>query len=109
MVPVNLTAVATKRVMLHLFIRRDIHAVSLLKEPKGVIHDFGTFKIGWLVLFLVGFCGLKALGVPVSLGAGVGVLFTIAKKGHAINTGKVLRGAPWQIVIFSLSMYLVVY
>ncbi|WP_142257313.1 ArsB/NhaD family transporter, partial [Klebsiella pneumoniae] len=32
-----------------------------------------------------------------------------AKRGHAINTGKVLRGAPWQIVIFSLGMYLVVY
>jgi arsenical pump membrane protein len=33
----------------------------------------------------------------------------VAKRGHAINTGKVLRGAPWQIVIFSLGMYLVVY
>lgn len=31
------------------------------------------------------------------------------QKGHAINTAKVLRGAPWQIVIFSLGMYLVVY
>lgn len=36
-------------------------------------------------------------------------LFVVAKKGHVINTGKVLRGAPWQIVIFSLGMYLVVY
>lgn len=37
------------------------------------------------------------------------ILFVVAKRGHAINTGKVLRGAPWQIVIFSLGMYLVVY
>ena len=36
------------------------------------------------------------------------ILFAVAKRGHAINTGKVLRGAPWQIVIFS-GMYLVVY
>lgn len=33
----------------------------------------------------------------------------VAKRGHSINTGKVLRGAPWQIVIFSLGMYIVVY
>lgn len=33
----------------------------------------------------------------------------LRKKGHAINTGKVLRGAPRQIVIFSLGMYTVVY
>ncbi|VCY32963.1 Arsenical pump membrane protein [Klebsiella pneumoniae] len=37
------------------------------------------------------------------------ILFAVAKRGHAIKTGKVLRGAPWQIVIFSLGMYLVVY
>lgn len=40
-------------------------------------------------------------GYPVSAIAAVGaaVLFVVAKRGHAINTGKVLRGAPWQIVI----------
>ena len=32
-----------------------------------------------------------------------------ASTGKYDNTGKVLRGAPWQIVIFSLGMYLVVY
>ena len=40
---------------------------------------------------------------------GAGILFAVAKRGRVINTGKVLRGAPWQIVIFSLGMYLVVY
>ena len=51
------------------------------------------------------------MGIPVSAIAAVGavILFAVAKRGHAINTGKVLRGAPWQIVIFSLGMYLVVY
>ncbi|MBU9830083.1 arsenic transporter [Rahnella sp. FC061912-K] len=116
MVPVNLAAIATTLVMLHLYFRKDIPAVydvSLLKEPKDAIRDFETFKTGWLVLvlLLVGFFGLEPLGVPVSLVAAVGalLLFAVAKKGHAINTGKVLRGAPWQIVIFSLGMYLVVY
>lgn len=64
-----------------------------------------------LLLLLVGFFVLEPLGIPVSAIATVGalVLFAVAKRGHAINTGKVLRGAPWQIVIFSLGMYLVVY
>lgn len=116
MVPVNLAAIAATLVMLHLFFRKDIPAVydlSLLKAPKEAIRDMNTFKTGWLVLvlLLVGFFALEPLGVPVSLVAAVGalILFTVAKKGHAINTGKVLRGAPWQIVVFSLGMYLVVY
>ena len=33
----------------------------------------------------------------------------IARRGHVIQIGEVLRGAPWQVVIFSLGMYLVVY
>lgn len=116
MVPVNLTAIATTLILLHLFFRNDIPAVydlSLLKEPKKAIRDARTFKTGWpvLTLLLVGFFGLEPLGIPVSLVAAVGalILLTVAKKGHVINTGKVLREAPWQIVIFSLGMYLVVY
>lgn len=116
MVPVNLASVAATLGMLHLFFRKDIPAVydvALLKEPKAAIRDAGTFKTGWLVLvlLLVGFFALEPLGVPVSLVAAAGalLLLAVAKRGHAINTGKVLRGAPWQIVIFSLGMYLVVY
>ncbi|MGC1096442.1 arsenic transporter [Pantoea agglomerans] len=116
MVPVNLAAIAATLVMLHLFFRRDIPArydVSLLKIPGSAIKDPATFRTGWIVLLflLVGFFVLEPLGIPVSAIAAVGaaVLFVVAKRGQAINTGKVLRGAPWQIVIFSLGMYLVVY
>ena len=116
MVPVNLAAIAATLVMLYLFFRRDIPAsydVSLLKMPASAIKDPATFRAGWIVLLflLVGFFVLEPLGIPVSAIAAVGaaVLFVVAKRGNAINTGKVLRGAPWQIVVFSLGMYLVVY
>lgn len=116
MVPVNLAAITATLVMLHLFFRRDIPArydVSLLRIPASAIKDPETFRAGWVVLLLllVGFFVLEPLGIPVSAIAAVGatVLFVVAKRGHAINTRKVLRGAPWQIVIFSLGMYLVVY
>lgn len=116
MVPVDIAAILATLVMLHLYFRKDIpqnYDMALLKSPAEAIKDPATFKAGWVVLLLllVGFFVLEPLGIPVSAIAAVGVLilFVVAKRGHAINTGKVLRGAPWQIVIFSLGMYLVVY
>ncbi|WP_336733252.1 arsenic transporter [Pantoea dispersa] len=116
MVPVNIASVAATLVMLHLFFRKDIPAtydLVKLKTPREAIRDMRTFKTGWLVLLLLlaGFFGLEPLGVPVSLVAAVAafILWLVARKGHAIDTRKVLKGAPWQIVIFSLGMYLVVY
>ncbi|MEI7212850.1 arsenic transporter [Pectobacterium versatile] len=116
MVPVDIAAIIATLIMLHLFFRKDIPAtydVSRLKVPASAIKDLATFRAGWivLVLLLTGFFVLEPLGIPVSAIAAVGatILLAVAKKGHAINTGKVLRGAPWQIVIFSLGMYLVVY
>ena len=116
MVPVDLAAILTTLAMLHLFFRKDIPPawdMALLKAPATAIKDPATFRTGWgvLLLLLAGFFALEPLGIPVSAIAalGAGILFAVAKRGRVINTGKVLRGAPWQIVIFSLGMYLVVY
>ncbi|MCD0243003.1 arsenic transporter [Enterobacter hormaechei] len=116
MIPVDIAAIAATLVMLHLFFRKEIppeYDLAKLREPALAIHDLPTFRTGWIVLLLllVGFFVLEPLGIPVSAIATTGalILFAVAKRGHAINTGKVLRGAPWQIVIFSLGMYLVVY
>ncbi|MBZ4231797.1 arsenical efflux pump membrane protein ArsB, partial [Mycobacterium tuberculosis] len=79
--------------------------MALLKAPATAIKDPATFRTGWgvLLLLLAGFFILEPLGIPVSAIAalGAGILFAVAKRGRVINTGKVLRGAPWQIVIFS--------
>ncbi|WP_272518026.1 MULTISPECIES: arsenic transporter [unclassified Providencia] len=116
MVPVDIAAIIATLVMLHWFFRKDIpkqYDVTKLSEPTLAIKDMTTFKTGWLVLvlLLIGFFVLEPLGIPISAIAAIGalILWVIAARGHTINTKKVLRGAPWQIVIFSLGMYLVVY
>ena len=116
MVPVDLAAIAATLGALMLFFRRDIptdYDVAALRAPRAAIRDAATFRAGWvvLVLLLVGFFLLDPLGVPVSAVAAAGaiLLLAIAGRGHVIETRKVLRGAPWQVVIFSLGMYLVVY
>ncbi|MFJ3259912.1 arsenic transporter [Pseudomonas sp. NPDC086581] len=116
MVPVNLASVAATLLVLFLFYRRDIprqYALDALKEPKAAIHDRATFIVGWwmLLVLLVGLFALEPLGIPVSAVAAVcaAILFAVAARGHRISTRRVLRDAPWQVVIFSLGMYLVVY
>jgi len=116
MVPVNITTIIASLAVLLLYFRRSIPAhydVNQLKQPNQAIRDPATFRIGWvvLVLLLVGFFGLEPLGVPVSAVAAAGalLLLAVAARGKVISTRKVLREAPWQIVIFSLGMYLVVY
>ncbi|MBB1627312.1 arsenic transporter [Achromobacter sp. UMC71] len=116
MAPVNLVAVAATLAVLFLYFGRDLPArydVTQLKAPSAAIRDAATFRAGWIVLalLLVGFFGLEPLGVPVSAvaAAGAAILLAVAGRGKVISTRKVLREAPWQIVVFSLGMYLVVY
>jgi arsenite/antimonite efflux pump membrane protein len=116
MVPVDLASIAATLIALLLFFRRDIPAsydVAQLRTPADAIRDHATFKAGWVVLalLLAGFFLLEPIGVPVSAVAAAGavLLLIIAARGHVIQTRKVLAGAPWQVVIFSLGMYLVVY
>ena len=116
MVPVNLVSVAATLAMLMWFFRKDIPAnydVAQLRSPDEAIHDRATFVTGWWVLglLLVGFFWLERLGVPISAvaAAGAALLLTVSTHGHKISTREVLGNAPWQVVIFSLGMYLVVY
>ncbi|GFM84441.1 arsenical pump membrane protein [Pseudomonas cichorii] len=116
MVPVNFVSIAATLGMLWWFFRKDLpvtYDVNHLQRPNEAIRDRATFIAGWwvLVLLLVGCFVIEPLGIPVSAIAAVCalVLYAIAARGHVIETGKVLRGAPWQVVVFSLGMYLVVY
>ncbi|MDN6876174.1 arsenic transporter [Pseudomonas citronellolis] len=116
MVPVNLASVAATLLALYLFFRRDLpqrYTVDQLPAPREAIRDPATFAVGaWMLLaLLLGLFALEPLGIPVSAVAALcaAVLFAVAARGHVISTRRVLREAPWQVVVFSLGMYLVVY
>ncbi|MFP3369020.1 arsenic transporter [Pseudomonas sp. SIMBA_068] len=116
MVPVNFASVAATLLVLFVFFRRDIprqYTVAALRTPSEAIHDRATFNVGgWVLLvLLIGLFALEPLGIPISAVAATcaAILFAVAARGHRISTRRVLREAPWQVVIFSLGMYLVVY
>ncbi len=116
MAPVNLVSVAATLLVLSLYFRSAIPArydASQLRPPRAAIRDMATFRAGWVVLalLLVGFFWLEGLGIPVSAIAALGALalLLVAGRGHVISTRKVVREAPWHIVVFSLGMYMVVY
>jgi arsenical pump membrane protein len=116
MVPVNLVAVAASLCMLWLVFRRAIpqrYDQGELPEPRTAIRDRATFRAGWVVLalLLAGFFILEPAGIPVSAIAAAGALGLLAVAGrtHVVGTRRIMRQAPWHIVVFSLGMYLVVY
>ncbi|MNP01317.1 Arsenical pump membrane protein [compost metagenome] len=116
MVPVNLVSIAATLGMLLWFFRKDLprtYELDQLKAPEAAIRDKATFVAGWwvLALLLVSFFAIEPLGVPISAIAAACalILYLIAARGHVISTRKVLKDAPWQVVVFSLGMYLVVY
>lgn len=116
MVPVNLVSVLASLVVLYGFYRKDIpnaYALQWVDEPNSAITDKATFTTGWVVLaaLLFGFFVFEPMGVPISVIAGLGalVLLIVAYMGKKLSIMPVVKNAPWQIVIFSLGMYLVVY
>lgn len=116
MLPVNMVAVVTSLLVLYGFYRKDmptVYDLSLIESPQSAIVDKNTFVMGWVVLalLLLGFFVLEPRGVPISLIAGFGalVLLVVAKMGQKIAVLPIVKNAPWQVVIFSLGMYLVVY
>jgi arsenical pump membrane protein len=116
MTPVNLVSVAASLGMLLLVFRRDIPRTyddSQLPDPSTAIRDMLTFRAGWIVLslLLLGFFVLEPAGIPVSAIAAAGALglLLVAGRNHIVGTRRIMRQAPWHIVVFSLGMYLVVY
>ncbi|CAM4443093.1 arsenical pump membrane protein [Paenibacillus endophyticus] len=102
--------------VLFLFFRSSIpsnYDLSQLKKPVDAIKDKKLFNLSWVILavLLVAYFLSQFIHVPVSVIAGAGAIWFIfaARRSPVIHTWKLVKGAPWAVVIFSIGMYVVVY
>ena len=122
MVPVNVVSVIAALVVLWVAFGRKIpkrYSVTDLDAPQSAIKDPLVFRAAFplLAVLLVAYFTAEQLSIPIAFVAGGGaiVLMVIAGRwwkggrGAVVSVSSALRHAPWQIVLFSLGMYLVVY
>lgn len=112
----NLLAIFASIVVLWIYFRKDIPFtidVSALPEASSVIKNRTMFKFSWffLALLMVGYFIGDYYHLPVSVFAlgGALIFLLIANHYKAVKPIMTIKAAPWQVVWFSIGLYVVVY
>ncbi|CAA6827515.1 MAG: Arsenic efflux pump protein [uncultured Sulfurovum sp.] len=109
-------SVAMSIAVLYFFLRKDIPKtvdIDLLKPADSVLKSKELFYLAWgfLGLLLAGYFIGDHYNIPISVFAlGGGIIFLlIATAYKTVEPVKIVKDAPWQVVWFSLGLYIVVY
>ncbi len=112
----NLLSIIASIVVLWIYFRKDIPLkvdVDLLPEASSVIKNKTMFNLSWffLSLLMVGYFIGDYYHLPISLFALGGALLFLAIAAHykAVKPLMTIKAAPWQVVWFSIGLYIVVY
>ncbi len=121
MVPVNFVAMATSLAVLWFYFDRYIpstYSLAHLPPPARVIRDplVCQWSFAVLGLLLIGYFFAPIFSLPVSFLSGIAALVMLAFAGRWFHTDatavieirKVLRKAPWQLILLMLVTYLLV-
>ena len=111
-----IVSVTVTIIVLLLVLKNDIPKtvdIDLLKDPNSVLKNKNLFYFSWafLALLLVGYFLGDVYDIPISVFAlGGGLLFLlISYISKAVEPVNIIKNAPWQVVWFSLGLYVVVY
>lgn len=112
----NLLSIIASIVVLWLFFRKDIPSridITQLSTPESAIKNMMMFRLSWwfLALLMVGYFIGDRYHLPVSVFAlgGALVFLAIATYFKATKPIMTIKAAPWQVVWFSIGLYVVVY
>ena len=111
-----IVSVIASTIFLWLILRKDIPKmvdITLLKEPKSVIKNMKLFYFSWVFLafLLCAYFLGDAYNLPISIFAlgGATIFLIIATISKSVEPLKIIKEAPWQVVWFSIGLYIVVY
>ncbi len=112
----NLLAILASLGVLWIYFRKSIPAhidIQNLATPQSVIKNHTMFRLSWWFLgfLMIGYFVGDAYHLPVSLFALGGALIFLAIGTHykAVKPIMTIKAAPWQVVWFSIGLYVVVY
>ena len=112
----NLLSIIASIVMLWIYFRKEIPFkvdVSELPEASSVIKNKTMFNFSWffLAFLMAGYFIGDYYNLPISIFALSGALLflAIATRYKAVKPIMTIKAAPWQIVWFSIGLYVVVY
>lgn len=112
----NLLSIIASIAILWIYFRKDIPLkvdVTKLPEASSVIKNQTMFKFSWffLALLMLGYFIGDYYNLPISLFAlgGALIFLAIANYFKAVKPMRTIRSAPWQVVWFSIGLYVVVY
>lgn len=115
LLPFIVSVIVTIMVLL-IVLRNDIPKtvdIDLLPPAESVLKNKTLFYFSWvfLALLLAGYFIGDHYGIPISVFAlGGGLIFLlIATLSKTVEPVHIIKNAPWQVVWFSLGLYIVVY